>query len=386
MRIVIKIIQLITLALLMGFSSLQAQSYDELMNQAGAALQAKDYCKALPYFKTAFKDSSKIGTYDLAYAGVAAANCQEEQLALQWLAKSQQKGLGMNPGEIDYIANDSGFIKLRNFPEWTNFVNAMRKAFADKQAFEQKRSEEWVNTIKNNAILTKNGKKFRTAKTGFALYFSKVDTLNVPYLVYVPKNYSTEKPIKAIVYLHGGVVNANDFAYQNPDLGTGEPIFSMGDTFNTIIIYPFAKKDFGWVNQKAAFENVLTVVAAVNNTYNISDVYLGGMSNGGTATFWFAAQKNNPFSGFYAISAMPKLEIGTIDFSSFNQQKPCVTLHAKDDDLYKYDEVLKIYDDNKAAAKDWQFTTAETGGHGLIYQQNGREVLKNLLAKIGIRK
>jgi hypothetical protein len=86
--------------------TLPAQSYDEQMNKAGEALQKKEFCAALTIFQTAFKDSAKIGTYDLAFAAVSAANCNAEKQALNWLKISQLKGLGMNPGEADGVAND----------------------------------------------------------------------------------------------------------------------------------------------------------------------------------------------------------------------------------------------------------------------------------------
>jgi predicted peptidase len=364
--------------------TLQAQSYDEQMNKAGAALQKKDFCAALTIFQTAFKDSAKIGTYDLAFAAVAAANCNAEKQALNWLKISQLKGLGLNPGEADGVANDPSFEKLRGFKEWTEFVNAMKQAVVDKQLMEKKKSEDWLKTINANRISMKSKKKFNKANAGFALYFTQVDTLKVPYLVFVPKNYDPKKPTKTIVYLHGGIVNADRFNYENPELATGEPIFSVGENFNGIVIYPIGKKDFGWVNQKAAFENVLTVIKNVQQTYNVdsNNIVLGGMSNGGTATFWFASQKNNIFKGFYTFSALPKLAIGDIDFANLAQGKPLYSLQTKDDDVFKVDDVNAIYSAQKAVAKDWQMDVLDNGGHGFIYQQNGKELMNNVFKKL----
>ena len=43
-----------------------SQSYDEQISKAGQSLQKKDFCNALEIFKSAFVDSTKFGTYDLA--------------------------------------------------------------------------------------------------------------------------------------------------------------------------------------------------------------------------------------------------------------------------------------------------------------------------------
>jgi predicted esterase len=364
------------------------QSYDEQLNKAGEALQKKDFCAALGHFKTAFKDSSRVGPYDLAFGAMAATNCNEEKLALSWLRKSQRMGLGSSQGEIDLISSDSGFIKLRSFPEWADIVSDMRKGVVQKEALQAKRTSEWVTLIHKNKINQKADNRFSQANTGFALYYTTVDSLKIPYLVYVPKNYRSSKPIQAIVYLHGGIMNTEIFNFENPDLATGEPIFAVGDSFGAIIIYPFGKKDFGWVAQKKAFENVITITKEVQRYYHIdpTGIFLGGMSNGGTATFWFASKKPNMFKGFYTLSAMPKLEIENIDFKNLGQGKLFYSVHAKDDDVFKYNDVLMIYDANKNQSKDWHFETLETGNHGFIYDPiKGKEILNNLFQKLLVK-
>ena len=372
------------LAFLIGHFAF-GQSYDDQLNNAGQALQKKDFCTALTIFQTAFKDSSKIGTYDYAFAASAAANCNSEKLALIWLRKSQQKGLGQSLDEIGFISNDSVFLKLRSYPEWTAIISDMKKAIVEKQELQAKKVVEWTTKINSNKISEKKNQKFVKPKSGFALYYTTVDTLQVPYIVYIPKDYNILKPMQTVVYLHGGIVSTEKFNFDNPELATGEPIFSVGDTFNSIIIYPFGKKDFGWVAQKKAFENVLTIIENAQQFYNIDKkrIFIGGMSNGGTATFWFASQKPNIFNGFYAFSALPKLEIGDINFKNLSQGKSFYSINSKDDDVFKYNDVLSIYNTQKAESKDWQFETLDKGNHGFIYDPaNGKQIVNNLFRKL----
>ncbi|GEM_PF-3388434 len=95
-------------------------------------------------------------------------------------------------------------------------------------------------------------------------------------------------------------------------------------------------EDFGWVNQKEAFENILNIVNEVKMKYHLehSKIYLCGMSNGGSATFWFASQKPNIFNGFFAISAFPKLNFSEINFDNISQNKPFIMLSDLNDKLY----------------------------------------------------
>ena len=376
----------ITLIIAMLISKISfGQSYDEQMNKAGQELQKKDFCNALEIFKSAFVDSTKIGTYDLAYGAVAAINCKSEKLALNWLNKSQKKGLGSNQGELDFILADTSFAKLYSYPEWIKLISDMKNAVIQKEELQKIRVNDWESKIKLNSINITKNKKFAKPNTGFALYYSNVDNLKVPYLVYVPKNYNPLKPTQTIIYLHGGIINTEYFDFKNPDIEEGEPIFSIGKTYNSIIIYPFGKKDFGWVNQLKAFENVLTIIKKVQKTYNIDKkrIFIGGMSNGGTATFWFASKKENIFKGFYAFAAMPKLKIEPINFKNISKGKPFYSINSKEDDVFKYDEVFKIYNDQKVVAKDWNFETLDKGGHGFIYDQNnGKEIMNNLFKKL----
>jgi Prolyl oligopeptidase family len=372
------------IAFLIGYFAF-GQSYDDQLNKAAQALQKKDFCNALTIFQTAFKDSAKIGTYDLAYAASAAANCNSEKIALIWLRKSQQKGLGQSLDEIAFISNDSVFIKLRSYPEWIDIINDMKKAVLEKQELQAKKVVNWIAKIKSNKIAEKENQKFVKPKSGFALYYTTVDSLQVPYIVYIPKKYNTLKPMQTIVYLHGGIVSTENFNFDNPELATGEPIFSVGDTFNSIIIYPFGKKDFGWVAQKKAFENVLKIIKNVQQLYNIDKkrIFIGGMSNGGTATFWFASQKPNIFKGFYAFSALPKLEIDDINFKNLSQGKLFYSINSKEDDVFKYNDILSIYTIHKAESKDWVFETLDKGNHGFIYDPaKGKEIVNNLFKKL----
>jgi hypothetical protein len=83
--------KLLFLLILLQVNWASAQTYDAQMNKAGEALQKKDFCAALNIFQAAFSDTTKIGTYDFAYAALAATNCQNEKQALIWLKKVSKR-------------------------------------------------------------------------------------------------------------------------------------------------------------------------------------------------------------------------------------------------------------------------------------------------------
>lgn len=246
------------------------------------------------------------------------------------------------------------------------------------------KSKKWLRTIQNNALEAGSSQAmYKPANSGYALYFSRADTINVPYLVHVPKSYNPQKSYPLLVYLHGGVVSLKNFEYKDPEFAE-EPIFTVADKYNAIVLFPFGKKDFGWVGQQKAFENILAMLHQTKQVYNIDErqVYLGGMSNGGTGTFWFISHAPEHFAGFYTFSAHPELKTGAIDFSNISQDKPLYSLHAKDDKVFPYDAVKEIYDAHKADAPAWHFEVLDSGGHGFIYRENGEETINQVLRKL----
>jgi len=374
-----KLVYVIIFSLIVQLAS--AQDYNTLITRAADALNQKNYCKAFDIFKVALTDSATATPYDYYSAAISAANCNSEQQALLWLNMGERKGLGLAQGDIAFIEKDSSLAPLHKYKEWASFIAKMKKSFSDHESVKQKKADEWMDTIVSNSIRPRTKNKFNKPNSGFALYYTKVDSLDIPYLVYVPTTYKISEQTKAVVFLHGGVVNLTDFQHTAPEIAS-EPIFSIAENFNAIVVYPFGKRDFGWVNQEKAFENIYTVLDSVQKMYNLDSkrIYLGGMSNGGTATFWFASQKNDVFDGFFAISAMPRLDIADIDFSNLSRGQPFYSINAKDDDVFPYDSVLTIYNKNKSVATDWKFETIDTGGHGFIYDPDkGISALKTFL-------
>ncbi len=274
---------------------------------------------------------------------------------------------------------------MRNFLYCTSILLFFLVTVSFGQDTSKVINQTWLQTIKNNAVSNDLPHGcFHEANKGYALYFSKADSLRVPYLVYVPGNYDSSKPHSLLVFLHGGVVGIDSFQYQKASFVSGEPIFSIANKYNDVVLYPFGRKDFGWVKQQAAFENIITELSAVEQIYNIDrdNVFLGGMSNGGSAAFWFITYHPELFTGFYAFSAMPKLYQSKINFKNLTVQKPLYTINAKDDEGYSFANVKSIYEQHKTEAPGWHFDSVASGDHGFIYDDSGLNRMTSLFTKV----
>lgn len=367
-------------------SFITAQTYEQLLTEAQNNIQSKKYCEAQEKFDKALKTKEGEGENNpfVFYAAAASAGrCGNHNNAISWLDQADKKGLVSKKEELSYIESDSAFIKLHPLKEWNDIITSMKLRISEKIAQENKLNKEWNISIKENALSIKN-KRSLDPKSGFALYFTKVKDLEVPYMVYIPQKYDFKTPVSLIVYLHGGVVSTDKFNYDNYQIQQ-EPIFSIGEDLNAIVVYPFGKKDFGWVSQQEAFDNVLTIIDQVRSNFKIDkkNIILGGMSNGGTAAFYYASQKPNIFKGFYAISSNPNVLLDKIKFGNLSQGKEFITLNAKDDSVYNFKDVESIYSKYKAGATDWKFRSVEDGDHGLIYNpEKGKDIFENIVKEL----
>ncbi|UOQ70469.1 hypothetical protein [Hymenobacter cellulosilyticus] len=204
------------LALLLTGSLVRAQSltYNQLLEGAARQLGQKNYCAATAAFTQAFADSSRVGPFDL-YAGAgAAANCPGQQAqALRWLLQlSRQPNLPITARDIDQMAQDASLSSLHSSADWNRFLVSMRQTAARRVAEAQRAAAEWQQAALGQALPapTKPG-AFAVAQPGFALYYAPVDTVRVPYLVYVPKTYNLTRPAALLVYLHGALLARRSF-------------------------------------------------------------------------------------------------------------------------------------------------------------------------------
>lgn len=367
--------------------------YARLMDETGTAVQAQRFCEATALFERAFApDSAQPSPFDLFTAARSAANCPAKQpLAWRWLGQlSRRRPLPMQPRDLDNIAADPGLASLRaNQAAWARWLATMRGVLAGQAVAARARGARWLaetqaRTLALPASADRKRGRVLPAPVGFALYFSQVpgDTVRVPYLVRVPAGYDPARPAPVVVYLHGGVVSTPQFLHANPDVATQEPVFAAAPT-NALVVYPFGRTSFGWVEQPAAFSQVERIVAEVQARYRTDPrrLVLGGMSNGGSAALWFASQRPAAFSGFYALSPAPALPLGA-RYGRLGQGKPCYQISAQDDDVYPYAAVKAAYEAHRPQAPLWQLQMLPHGGHGFLYGPEGVTQLRGLLAQL----
>jgi predicted peptidase len=245
-------------------------------------------------------------------------------------------------------------------------------------------SGDWLNAITANAVQKpmKPG-LFAPARTGFALYYSKSGNIDQPYLVYVPKGYDPAGKAPVVVFLHGAILARDSFRYRDPAIAD-EPVFSIGDVYKTLVVFPFGRRGFMWPGTVAANENIIAILEQVKKLYHVDErqVYIGGISMGGIATYWFMKNKTEYFSGFYTFSSTPSLSSEAGVLEAISPVKPLYSMNAKDDAVFTFEVAARDYESQKHAVKGWYFSSVPTGGHRFIYGKEGVGYIQRLLGHL----
>ena len=135
--------------------------------------------------------------------------------------------------------------------------------------------------------------------TGFINRSLRIDDRDHRYVVYVPFNYSPNKPWPLIVFLHGAYERGNDGLIQS-DVGIGRAIRQHPDRFPCLVVMPQCPERGWWEKETELIDMAL---AETRRAYNVDPtrIYLTGLSMGGCATWTYGAQRTNVYAALIPI-------------------------------------------------------------------------------------
>lgn len=388
------------LFLIIGFYTRSQERIATAIDSAYFYYQKKDFKKAAEYYDIYYLvQKNGQSNYDTYRAAVANSYVGNMENAKYYIKRSGEifydyTGFYEFPSYNAFV-NDSIHNHIRILPEWKSFITVLKSkadsaqisinkitaALKDtsKRANQPVLSDEkyWKDLAKkeNAQILIQKIKIFNNfspvKKIDFwTMYHIKVnDTLTVPFLVYIPKNYKPDQKTQLYVYLHGAVVNRTNFASPATiEKGEEVKIMDKAKEQNAFIIYPFGKKSFGWIYQQEAFETILKEIEMVKSLYNINDnkVYIGGHSNGGSGAFWYAINQPSPFASFFGLNYLPKTYFGNTNLRNLNNVKTFYGISGSEDKTFPFPLVNSIYQHGLNNGANWK-NYVKKGNHGLPF-------------------
>lgn len=387
---------LTTFCLLMTAANAQLLSASQLMQGGEAAYRNKEYGKSAELYATALRFLKDTTTGSARYTAAYNSSCA-------WALAGQP---------------DAAFAVLKQVLQEQSFGTFYPQMLKDNDFYALHGDRRWQDACRiaglNYSILTKSRKRkladlvdpgkrvsyslfsdslywrsqaLKLSVTGLAkkiasfnsfpavpernwwtLYYIKVnDTLSVPFLVHIPRQYDPRAKTPLYVFLHGGV-GRTSFSDPLDEIRLETPLLQRAFLDKTFVILPFANKGFNWLYHQQAFETVLREIAQVKGSYNIDDdkVYIGGHSDGARGAFWFALNQRTSFASFFGLNYFPSLLTGNTPFRNLGNNAPFKGISGIADKGFNIHQVTQILDYARSNGANWQ-NFAVNGEHTLPY-------------------
>ncbi len=192
---------------------------------------------------------------------------------------------------------------------WFSFAIAMDLS---KELESLKNSEQ----ISNDSLFTilsnwNSFPKIDSTDSFVSSYNVVKDTINAPYVLYIPKNYKTTKASPLLVYLHGGV-GRSSFMEERVELAKNNPFLELARKNDWLLLIPFANLHCMWWEDSGR-NNVKELIVKTKKKYNVEDnkVFVTGVSDGGSGSYHFALTDPSYFASFYPLIGM--MSVGNIE-------------------------------------------------------------------------
>lgn len=248
-----------------------------------------------------------------------------------------------------------GFISMNfYFPETQTSVIVLENiAYNTDDLKNTFQTHTGVLNIVREALLLKN-LKFNTQT-------NPKPKVNYPYLLYLPKEYSTsKKDFPLIIYLGGGSQSGNDL---NKLKTYGIPFYiEQGHEYDFIIASPQCPENKYWTTENW-FDSLYS---DLTSKYRIDTdrIYITGISNGGFGTWQIAMDYPDRFAAIAPLCGGVN-DSDTTNISSL-KHLPIWTFHGTADDMIPISETERVVNKLEKYG-NIRFTRLKNEGHGIQY-------------------
>jgi poly(3-hydroxybutyrate) depolymerase len=200
-----------------------------------------------------------------------------------------------------------------------------------------------------------------------------------PYVVLVPEDYDSSRPYPVEFNLHGGV--------NRPPMAPGEPLWRQGydglrDPRRIVVVPAAWDEAFWWFDNQA--DNVPSILRSIKQTYNVDDnrVYLTGVSDGGTGSYFFAFMQPTEWAAFLPYIGNPGVlqnPAGQVSYPlSFDNLagKALYIVNGEKDPLYPARAVQRYIDYMARANVEHVFKVIPNGGHNTAWLPQERPAIE----------
>ena len=189
------------------------------------------------------------------------------------------------------------------------------------------------------------------------------------YVYVIPKSYDPSKSYPVEFMLHGGLGDKSRWRPGGKWWEKGRT-YDKYEKLDQISVFPAAWRQAQWWEKDQA-ENLPAILRTLKKTYNIDDnrVYLSGVSDGGSGTFFFAFKQPSEWAAFLPYIGHPLVitdpKIGgkhKIDMENLANTSLFIVSGEKDR-LYPSAAMQPYVDYMRQTKMNVEFVSIENGGH-----------------------
>lgn len=194
--------------------------------------------------------------------------------------------------------------------------------------------------------------------TGFLFRHNDHNGETMPYVVYVPRNYTPGAPSPAIMFLHGRGESGTD-GHKQVIQGLGANILWNADRWPCIVIFPQKPEQGRMWNTHA--EQVIAILADVRREWSIDPnrIALTGLSQGGYGTWTIAAKYPDVWCAIAPICGFMDSNGGSAnenEIAARVKNLPIWTFHGDADDVVSISQTRRVVDALSRAGATPKFT------------------------------
>ncbi len=196
-----------------------------------------------------------------------------------------------------------------------------------------------------------------------------IDSVERPWVLYIPSSYDPKMPIPLLVILHGGVSRVD--IIEEPKAWVEEnPFTKLAEENGWLALYPLGQQGSTWWDN-VGMGNIRNLVRRVKSKYNVDDdrVWMGGFSDGGSASFLHAMVSPNDYGAFIALNG--HMGVGNLDgdlptYATNFYNTPLYAVTTDRDQLYPSHKMRPTVDMARNAGGDILYREIE-GEHDFSY-------------------
>lgn len=198
---------------------------------------------------------------------------------------------------------------------------------------------------------------------------SRLDNELQPYSIYFPRNFSTERKWPALVLLHGGEVDEQQFA-ATPQL------HKLADRLGVILLFPNGR-DASGLYLGDCEKNLLEALSVAKKRFPIDwdRIFLSGFSLGGFGTWHTGLRHPELFQGLAVISGIPFMpwqgwsiksgyRFSPLEHIEVACKMPLLVVHGANDRSVPVEPTREVVDKLLKEGADITFREVPDGGHG----------------------